>query len=310
MQSVFICYTPLHTLISERIVKDYKIDKCHLIFLSPSNNRKNRYYFDRVSSLFDYSKFVSISNKLHYDWRKIIFTCKNFKHEARSEEVTIYCGNIKRAYSRLVCHYLDYKKIITFDDGLQNIGGDYFLTEGENPLSKLFFQIQNKSLTYKNVKRQISKHISIFKYKNAFENVELLELFPQDDKIHDVDTEIKIFLSSAFTETGDMKLAEEIDIYEKIISKFNITHVLPHPREKFTKITSKDVILINTELIAEEYIAKLKEKHSVKVYGVYSTALLTLSTIAGIKCFNIANTSFKMNLDSIFSELNIEKEHI
>ena len=70
---VFVCFTPLHILISKQIIRYEKVSDYLFIYLGANRNKKNKFYYNEFSKKAIYSKYIVISlNKLFPIFRLII----------------------------------------------------------------------------------------------------------------------------------------------------------------------------------------------------------------------------------------------
>lgn len=284
---VFICFTPLHVLISEKIIEQETIKKYLFIYFSSSDNKKNQYYFKKLSKNAVESYYILLRNSFIYDLKLII----NLSSKIRKyKDIQYYSGKIKSSHNRLLMSFTRNHSFCTFDDGSGNISGSgYFYSDNENIFFKIYFTIFNKKLVYKNIKASEQLHYTIFNLPNVFPNRRFLNLF--DDKNQNIITNRKnmvILLTNAFAEDGEMPLIDEIQLYKKILKKYNVTHTIKHPREKLEKINSNTITEIKSMKIAEEIILEYSKIYTITVIGIYSTTLLNLININNLKLINIS----------------------
>jgi len=283
---LFICFTPLHVLISEKIIKKEEITEYLFVYFTDLDSDKNRFYFDKLSINAIESYYILLKKSLFKD----IFTLlKLFQKLKKYKELIYYSGKIKSFHNRFLMHLTGYKDYITFDDGSGNISNaGYFYEENENILFKIFFTFFNKKLLYKNIKVSNQLHYTIFDLPNVFQNIKLISLFNKKELTRKNNfPKITILLTNAFAEDREMSLDEEVSLYSKIIDEYNISHIIKHPREKFPKIDNSTIIEIVDIKIAEEKILELLKEYNITVIGIYSTVLLNLMGYDGLKLINI-----------------------
>jgi len=283
---IFICFTPLHVLISQRIIEVESIKEYIFIYFTDFDNEKNQYYYNKLSRNSIESHYVVLDKKLLKDVWKITKISKSLK---KYSNLLYYSGKIKSSHNRLLMYLTDYKKFYTFDDGSGNISrAGYFYDENENLMFKVFFNIFNKKLLYKNIKVNNCKHYTIFDAPNVFNHKKFIKLFEKYQiPLAENDNGIVVLLTNAFAEDNEMQLDDEIGLYEKIIDKYSVTHIIKHPREEYSKIKSSNIRELQSMKISEELIYELSFKYDITVIGIFSTTLLNLAGMNSLKLINI-----------------------
>jgi hypothetical protein len=306
MDNLFICFTPLHILISRSICVEKQIKDPYWVFLAEIKSKTNDHYFNEINKSGRAFQIRKRNNFL-LDFIEIIRVMPKLPRNPES----IFTGNIKSFHTRFLLFLLKPEFINTFDDGSGNISGaGYFYDINETFHSSVFFTLFNKRFLYKNITSLISQHYTIFKQDNVFKNAIKINIFSQST--HDNEqvkaNSISILLGNAFSEDGLMKIQDENSILQKIQSIFDVDIVLKHPREKYSKNYPPNVTTINDVKISEEIIMDLSKTHDITVIGVFSTTLLNLSNIPGLNLINIIAPINKpvQNLIKIFEENNIK----
>jgi len=270
MINIFICMTPLHLLISEKILEQ-KINKVNfLIYIPNRNTEQNKHYFDRVNCSFHKAYYNPIDKNLFIYLYEIIKVCLKLRND---DKINYFVGNLKSVFSRLPMLITGYKEINIFDDGFANILPNSFLYQPEKKYIKIFFKIFNSRLEYEIAQNSIKKYYTIFK-NNQILNHTYIELFKNTSSINSKNTR-SILLTSPFSEYKILDTEEESNLYKKVIQEYSITDVLMHPNEKKIKIS--EINILNDIFIAEEYVSMLSKTSNIIVYAFYSTALLNLS---------------------------------
>ncbi len=276
---VFICYTPLHTLIAQEIINNKSINDYVFIYFYDIASKKNSYYFDQLASNSLHS--LSIFRKKHilWDFTSIYKAYRSIKHINQKTEITIYTANIKSIHTRMLMFLLKYSHLYTFDDGCANIANSgFYYKDNENIFFKAFFAVLNPALIYKELRHSMHKHYSIFKEKNIYPNQEYISIFhPRKNNIvKSSNSSICILLTGGLSESNILDLSSEKILYSQAIDYFNITHVIPHPSEN-TKKVLENIKYIQSDLIAEDIIMNLNETNDITIVGRYSTVLLNIS---------------------------------
>ena len=302
---VFVCFTPLHVIISERIIKKESIQNFHLVYFADVDNEKHRHYYNRIAKNSVRSIFLPLRKKQFFDLYQLH---KAFRFLKRKEGLEYYTGKIKSFHCRFLMLLTSYNKITTFDDGSGNISGaGYFYDKNETSIGKLIFLIFNRKLLYRNILQDIRIHYTIFKFSNVYKNTKFIRLFKKSEDCVAQKNEIIILLTNAFTEDGEMKLKDEKLLYKKIFEKYDITHIIKHPREKYEKLEKGNFEILNDVRISEEIIIELSKNNKVTVIGIYSTVLLNLLSVEGVVLKNYPARLKKMSLElkSMFLEMGI-----
>ncbi|MDO9185003.1 MAG: glycosyltransferase family 52 [Bacteroidia bacterium] len=312
--NVFICYTPLQILLSEKIIELENIDTFILIFYFEKDNAKSKYYFNKLSSKAKQAFYIKKNNQIFSALKSFCFLY--LKLRKFSSPYNFFTGNIKSAYSRFIIYLLGFKVLYTFDDGIGNVCGDGYFYGNIKPsaiISLLPFLRLN--FTYGKMHSQIKKHYSIYTLPNVMPNSTYVNLFNYDflEVLNQVEKEIVILLTSTLHEEGYMKLEQEKALYNNITTKYNVTHVISHPLEKFKKIDNPQIVLIESEKIAEEIILNLRKEYTkIKVIGISSSALFNLKGMEGVEIINIHynENAPDANMENILSLFNIETYYL
>lgn len=306
---VFICFTPLHVLISQRIIKKENIKKYIFIFMIDNDNKKNQYYYNRLSANATYSSYIILKKAFLSDIKKIYLVSTKIK---KYKDLVYYSGKIKSSHNRLLMYLTDYKNFITFDDGSGNISGDgYFYNPDESLVFKIFFKLFDKKLLYSNILIDNHLHYTIFNQDNVYKNTFFIDLFNKNKNSNiKKNNKMVVLLTNAFSEDGEMSLNEEETLYARIIKKFDVSYFIKHPRQKKDKVCNDSIKELKSDKISEELLIELSHSYDLTVIGIYSTVLINLSSLKNIKLINIKVNLKKpvKQLDKILEENSIENK--
>ena len=301
---VFVCFTPLHILISKQILKYEKINDYIFIYLCINRNKKNNFYYNEFANGAVYSKYIQIGLNQLFPIFRLIFLSISFRLKYKSN-LAFYIGNIKKLHSRLFMLFSGFSDIFTFDDGVGNIISDGQFSIDEKRILKYFFYFLNKKLIYREVIKNINAHYTIYDHRNVFINTIKISLY--DNEINDrssVNEELVVLITSPFSLFNLMTKEQEVMLYQKIMDQYTVDFIIQHPLENGVSFFDKSMI-IDSHLIAEEIILNLLDKYNITLIGTCSTVLLNLHLIDGIKIVNfprnIQNSS--KSLDLLFSKL-------
>lgn len=258
--------------------------------MNENNSAKNKYYFSLLSEEAEKSIFFIKKNSF-LDVIRLTPLLLTMRFQ-RKNKVDIYTGNIKTFYSRFIIWVFGYRNIYSFDDGIANIRTPDLISENnylddpsERPFSGIFFHVFNKSLLYKNIKRLLSKHFTIYQLPNVYENTYYIDLFENEFDIQSVAPTLKVLLTSALSLENYLNADEEKDFYDRIIVRYSIDLVIRHPRNETYQATGEATISKSLE-IAEHQLGKLTKHHIIEVYGVLYTSVL----------INIPNSIYRLNI--------------
>lgn len=286
-QNIFICYTPLHILISEKIIQEEKIDSFVFIFYVEKDNAKSKYYYNKLALAAEHAFYIKKNNKVFSALKTFCYLYLKLRKYSGS---SFFTGNLKSAYSRIVIFLLGFGKLYTFDDGIGNVWGNGYFYYGREP--SVFARVLSfikLDFTYSRMYSSICRNYTIYNLPNVMPHSVYLRLFERNKSENSLNNEdVTILLTSTLCEHGMLTIEQEQELYNKVIKKFYVTHVISHPLEKIKKITDPRVKIIDSEKIAEEIILEMRQKYNkIKVLGVYSSALINLKQIADIEVINI-----------------------
>ncbi len=257
---------------SQNILKISNIIKTHFLSVDEIFLRSNYKLLDLA--------FINAMNK----------PIKFFQIEDGYHDQVIYSNNINKIFKKIYQTYLYtiYCYIL------------FFLT--------FISTFKLKSSFQNNVRYKIKfdKRFSILKNNNKYINIrknfnKILNYY-SDLKI-DSDN-IILILGSIFRYDWELNFYDEIDIYNKLISKIikneniDVSNIYykPHPRCKNIsdkeKFLNCQILNNNINLIVEEYFAKMKIS---KLYSLGSTALIYGKTVFNIDSFFLDITKYKSN---------------
>ncbi len=307
---LFICYTPLQILVANQIIGTEKIKNYNFIYLYDNISDKNTHYYNLLRKNAVYSNKLLRTKNIFTDFKHIYHLYLQLKKETTLDNVTIYTGNIKSVHTRFLMLLLNYSTLNTFDDGCGNVvAHGYYADNSEILLYKLFFSLVKPKLVYKNLRKTMKTHFSIYKEKNIYPNVKHIDLFDNiPQHMHDQKPTKVIFLTSVLSEDKIISLEQELALYTAIISKFTVTDIISHPRERNPKITN-NIELISTNRISEEEIFKLSKDFELTVIGIFSATLLNISGLNIAKkliSIDFENSHINKELIDIFKKRNIE----
>lgn len=292
----FICFTPLHVLLAQRIKTEKMIASDYFLYISESTSEKNKRYFTMLqkdSGRSFYFRKGGVFNNL-FTIIRLFIKLRSIKGTV----ATIYVTNIKTFYSRIFVWFLSPDAIVTFDDGIGNINvsvegapRSYFANPEENKWVNFFFTVVNKKLLYKNLVQRIEKHYTIYKLPNIFKNAEYIEMFRTSENSRKKTKKLTLLLTSALALENYMTEIEESSFYDKLISTYGVDMIIRHPRNE-SYVPMADCKVSDSLNIAEHQILELATTYELFVVSVFYSSVL-LHIPSDIRKVNIITTNPK-----------------
>ncbi|WP_071057842.1 glycosyltransferase family 52 [Pelistega sp. MC2] len=302
-KNLFICATPLQTLIATQIIKEENIDKslCDIIYLAFNDNTINQKYFLKFAE--------GTKNSIYISSGRTLSTVLQLRRFLFNQEYNAYMANIDDTLWHYALSFIKLKKLVTFDDGTANIipSSSFFVGIKKPPLRGFFLKIAHYLMgnrySIDKIKRQTFKHYSIYPgYTNAVPKTHYISLFDKPTPATNEKT-INIFLGTVYSEAtksqrDSLRLQASVI---KLLEQFTHKYIyIPHPREDISNI-HKGIITLKNNLIAEEYILQLTQEYqNINIYGFGSSAQFNLLNTQGINIFPVTSKLLK---DSLYDTL-------
>lgn len=281
--------------IAEKIIELYSQDSFYCIAFAPIDNKKYRYYYNKLKEKCSHSCFI-IDDYGKNRLNKILLLAriKFFDLSNRNKEIKkIFAANFN---NDMVYFFLDSTKseLYTFDDGTANILEDSFCYKNQiGRLSTILRKLFGKNKD--SVRDKIVKHYTLFSgFKNISSNLHPISLFNEVDNEESKEglPELRVFLGQPIFESDAQK---NIAIIESVIKKHTITHYFPHPRELYTISSTK---YVDTPLIFEDWVVQNSKKYSkINIYTFFSSAALNLVYHKNIEVYVIPVDGFEKELE-------------
>ncbi|MFJ3455771.1 glycosyltransferase family 52 [Scandinavium goeteborgense] len=280
---LYICFTPLQSLIASQILERSN-NSAALFYYTDTDNEKNRHYFNSLSEKMKLSKYYS---------RKfsIILLIKLFLFAKKLRTVnTVYLASVDNQIVHYLLSYLDFNRIITFDDGTANISYNslFYRRIETSKFKRIIHFLFGRQYYREKVIEESLLHYSIYKNKrNIHSFVEHIPLLNTNNIATGAKNKrIKsIFLGTVYRDVANTPRDANLlhCAVLSFLSGLDDVIYLPHPRERNTIF--EDYTLC-TENIAEDVIINyLKQGFNVDVYGFGSSAQFNILNINGIKCY-------------------------
>ncbi|MDP8171180.1 glycosyltransferase family 52 [Pasteurella skyensis] len=283
--NLIICQTPLQVLIAEKIIEKYPKEIFYGLLLDGIKNDKYQYYYQRLKRRCTKCDYICTKKPyIKWEFYKLVFKRianlhkftnidKIFLANTDTELVHLYIGDIYKT------------NIITFDDGLANINfkDTPFLKDRLRSRTKLLRNFIDIPTTKDILAHQI-KHYSLYNLPNIMGKYEKLNLFDEIRVSECEKTEdIHILLGQPIFESLQNAEKSNVEIIQKVLSRYHIDFYYPHPRETY-KI--REILYINTPLIFEDWLIQQVQQHPNKKYVIYtffSSVVLNLGNLPNLE---------------------------
>ena len=300
--NLLVCYTPLHALIAMRLAELGAIGNFRLLYLCFNDAPSHRAYYARLSRYATHgSDLIQLPHDFRDPWRLAVWGRSVRK---AGVPLKLICGNFKHAHSRFLAWMFGIRRFETFDDGSGNIvENGYFSESRESRAGRCLFAVLGRRYLYVNAVRDIERHYSIYAERNVYEDhAHELVRFDLMSGLTEGGTALRgkttaevggetatVYIGHALTEDNLRSPADAERIDRAVHANYAVDYFLPHPRSRvishYAPLREKCVA---TSLIAEEFVIGLRQRHAhVRVIGLHSTALLNLSSLAGIDAINL-----------------------
>lgn len=289
---VIFCTSPLQVLIAREIKKTTNKEFLG-VYLKTSEDKRQKIYADKMK---DFCEEV-----VYIDNTDVLFTDDFKKHIRKFKIDSLYVASLDNPIAYLF-YNKNTMKLFTFDDGSNSIIKDNMYFRKLNKQYKV-----SNDLYIDDIFVLSQNHYTIFEDCILFPKEKqikiTLDLQPKDFKRAKKNKTLKVFLGQylgyILVET-DKELTNKLTL--RALDKYNIDKFYPHPRKETIENNT------NTDLIFEEEIYNiLQEYEFVEVYSFYSTSLITLKGVEGVKTITI-KTLYNIEESDRLKELGIQQE--
>lgn len=306
-RSLILCATPFQILIAEKIIKQNPNSEFDLILMlnKNENRQKFEYYFNRVKRLCQTTLLWEYKAKIP---NLISFKIKIHTNGFNKKYDELYLSNVHRAHFQLLVSYNIDSEIFTFDDGLANIlpSSKLYVDSELDIVRRSIWKVLGIRVNSKDIKNKSSTHLTVYKdIPNIITNTSFIELYDRNltNTLDENQEIIKIYLGQPLDEVGNA--FEQTNIKE-VFDSLGIQKYFPHPREK--TISIKDIEIIQTNLIFEDYIIELLNNDSdicIEVYSFFSSAIINIASLNRVKCYYIYHQYVDENHKDIYEISNM-----
>lgn len=298
-KNLFICGTPLQSLIVRKIIESEGLDKknCILFFYTYVKNDKNDRYYKLLSELFCESYYYLCENKYpnYIIESKKIFSGLNFSN--------IYFAAVHSSFVLTALSMGKHKKIYTFDDGTANVNpsSSYAAKYGLSLKKFLGLGLFGNRYSIQRIRKETLAHYTIYPdFKNNIsDNLISIQIFPVLRGRKKVG-KCSVILGTVFRESF---MESEIEEILSNISRLSQeiggdVYYVPHPRSTETRIQGCRVI--DSDKIAEEIVGELYQKYgSIDVYGFSSSAQLNVAHLEGLDNYLLSSSALKTSVNEM-----------
>lgn len=292
-------------VIADIIVELYSYKVFDLLVITPSDNPKYRYYYDRLSkkchnsffyknkeSIFDFLKFT----KLFLKTRKIYTHYEN-----------IYLASLDSKYIQYIVSQNPEAKVFTFDDGTANILPNTIYSKEITPsfFKRKIWKILGIKYYMTDIKKLSLQHYTIYKeLDNIITNTKFIELKDNSrvSNYYEITETKRFYLGQPLNEISTIY---DLDYIKRVTDQLAVDFYYPHPREDV--IPSGSFKVINNDLIFEDYLINyLKENPSteVYVYSFTSSCILNITNIPRVKPVYILDDYLNLRFSELYKIAN------
>lgn len=270
MKSLFICTTPLHSLIVERIIQLHGLAPadCTLLFFTLPGQPKRAFYFERLAPLFAETHLYETGSQR---WPGNLLGARALLRGRAFD--TVFLANTNHLYLQMVLSSLQFGELRTYDDGTTNLGRHTAYTDrhGVSRFRLLTSLVLGNRYPQPRLRARASRHYTIFPglWNNTLAPLTPLPLL-EERPAQPVAGKCSVILGTVLAEAFEIVPP---DIDERLAALANQAEgdvfYLPHPKgepsERLAGIT------LHSNLIAEHLILDLLDHYAeMDLYGFAS----------------------------------------
>jgi N-acetyllactosaminide alpha-2,3-sialyltransferase len=282
VKSLFICGTPLQSLIAAKIIEKNNLtpDDCSLFFYSGVRNKKYDYYYRLLSERCSKSVFY------YCDFKFPSYLAKAKEILSDMEYQSVYLASVNSVFSLLALSLGKHSFLYTFDDGTANLSSksSYAATYGLTIKKYLGLKLFGNSYSIDRIRKESLGHYTIYP---DFRNNISHKLIPVTivDTAHYGDGVGKcaVILGTVFREAYETAAIPRVIEGLGNLSATLGQHVyfVPHPRDE--EVTLQNCEKLDSDKIAEDVISDLLLRYAtVDLYGFCSSTQINMAHVAGI----------------------------
>lgn len=290
---LFIISAPFQVLVAKKVCAVLKasINPAFLFIDFSGNLRSDSAYLDSIRGL----------GKLHFlslrpGVRKAfdLFHARRKALELSQFADRILLSNPRSLFLRHILKLSKHACFSSFDDGFWNIArtGPFWDSEKKTALEMIVEGLRIAP-GFDDILVRSDVHYSIYRLENAMGRSTPIEylggLFDEEVKTESEEllSTKTIYLGNMLVEEGRISSEDYAAHLSKVQDEFKISEVLVHPRGSARKYESLNLRTLTPPTLAEEYVLNLRKTALVTVVSSYSTALVNLVNVPGVRVVHV-----------------------
>jgi len=300
VKNLFICGTPLQSLIASRIIElnNLTSNDCTLFFYSAVKNRKYDHYYRLLSKQCAHSVFY------YCDFKFPGYITNAKKILSEMDYMTVYLASVNSVFSLAALSLRKHRFLYTFDDGTANLSpsSSYAKTYGLSLKKYLALKLLGNTYSVQKIRQESQGHYTIYPglTNNISSKLIPISIF-QTVQNASAAGKCAVILGTVFQEAfGADFVADVTQKLETLSAKLaGDVFYIPHPRGEVLRAQSLETI--DSEKIAEDIIFNLLAKYeSVDLYGFCSSVQINLAHVAGINNVFLTMSGAKPHVGDMF----------
>lgn len=304
--NLIICMTPLQVLTAQKIIALTGNQPYIAIYMSYTDNKKHRHYYELLSKQSTNSAYLILKNKTN---KERLLTFRDVRNSYKALALSkysidnVYLSSIDTMFVQYILSKIKFKNLFTFDDGSANVfeNSEYFIQKKQSS-AKIAFKklIGIRFNTIEDVKKEISKHYSIYpNEKNIIDHVEVVNIFENVPKMrNNTPVEVqKIILGQGLdTLIGEKNYK---DILMNMSKFLDIGYFFPHPRENLNFENWFEVI--DTHLVIEDYLIEKMNSNANTRFELYTFSSSSILSLVNFNRISVKIVYNKVLMDEFSS---------
>lgn len=310
---LFICTSPLQSLIASNVAFVEKVHDYDVLYYVDKMNHVHVNYLNKVSSS---AKEVVVMDSLMLRFPcNIFFLRLIFRRRAYHR---VFISSIEATYFHYLLSIIEFKELITFDDGTANIAqSSLYYVDRNNRVIKFFLKLLGVEYDLASMKQKSSKHYTIYSNEsNIVENPIYIPLDIKANQSYDgLDNVDYIILGTVYDAIVDEKINADYIKFnltlfiERLLNQGKKVVYIPHPKDNSICFDSFDessfFYSLKSNLIAEDFIISMAKLGPLVVCGFGSSAQFNIRDIANVENVVFMSAKVSQTVRELHSMLNI-----
>lgn len=282
MKNLFICGTPLQSLIAVRIIEvnNFAPEDCILFFYSAVKNRKYEHYYRLLSERCAQSVFYFC------DFNFPGYIAKAKKIFSGMDYSRVYLASVNSVFVLVALSLKKHHSLYTFDDGTANLSpsSSYAETYGLSIKKYLALKLFGNTYSIQKIRQESLGHYTLYP---GFTNNISSKLIPISiflSKQHKEGSgRCAVILGTVFHEAFAVEsIGRVITRLERLSESLtDVCFYIPHPRGE--TLHASGLQILDSEKIAEEIISDLLLEYAVvDLYGFCSSVQINMAHLPGV----------------------------